>query len=277
MRRMDMIIGIKRKVIDLFDSVYFKLNRLNIPPYSLRVHVGPIEEYGRLPQEYIAYFKLLCGLKMTETILDIGCGTGRFASELISSPNFFRGEYYGFDVHKKAIDWATKKITTHHRKFQFEFVDLWNGHYNPKGKLKASAFSFPYEDAKFDFVFAMSVFTHLLPKDTENYLRQINRILKPKGKALLTFLLLNGYPKTLSEIAQKRKHRKGGPIKWQHNDIYSIRYPDRPEVTIAYQESELKRMIVKSNLQLEKTFYGAWNKAEDYLSYQDIIIVHKKL
>lgn len=265
------------RLFDCLDYFYPKLNKKKLyPPYSLRRHVGHIAEFEKIPQEYIAYFRLLCDLKMDETILDIGCGSGRFAIDLYGTPVFYRGQYYGFDVDKKSIDWATKNISAAYPNSHFEYVDLRNGHYNPGGRLKASSFSFPYEDQKFDFVFAMSVFTHLLPEDAENYLRQINRVLKPGGRALLTWLLLDSYPEELSETIQARKPKDKGPNKWTHKDIYSTRFPDRPEIILAYQESAVRDMLSRNNLNLDRIYYGAWSNPENYLAYQDILIVSKQ-
>jgi len=278
---------IRRRILDWIDICYLKVMKncmrnmvcpslVSIPPYSLRSLVGPADEFERVPQEFIAYFKLLCGLQMNWTILDIGCGPGRFASHLIGQPNFFQGEYRGFDVSKRAIEWAKANIAARYENFDFSYVDLQNSLYNPHGKIKAEDFLFPYEDEKFDFVFAVSVFTHLLPADTDNYLKQINRVLKRGGKALLTFVLLNGYPETLSKVAQERFGCLNAPTNWSHHDIYSVLFPNRQEALVAYQDAAIKEMIQKNNLNVEKQFYGAWNRAKDYLSSQDILILCKE-
>ena len=36
-----------------------------------------------------------------------------------------------------------------------------------------------------------SVFTHMIPVEMENYLSEVSRVLKKKGKCLITYLLLN--------------------------------------------------------------------------------------
>lgn len=267
---------LKWKFIDCLELFYLKLNKKTLyPPYSLRRRVGHIDQFEKLPQEYIAYFRLLCDLKMDETVLDIGCGCGRFAVNLYDTPVFFQGQYYGFDVIKKSIDWARTNIPTVYPNSHFEYVDLHNGQYNPAGKLKADTFSFPYEDEKFDFIFAISIFTHLLPKDAENYLRQIQRVLKSGGRALLTWFLLDGYPEELGDLIQARKPNDMGPNKWTHREAYSTRFPDRPEITVAYQQSTVEDMVSRSSLNLDRIHLGSWSNPAGYIAYQDIIIVTK--
>lgn len=265
--------GLRRfaeKIIDWIDLFYLTLYRKNIPPYSLRSHVGHVEDYERLPEEYIAYFKLLCGLKMNHSILDIGCGPGRFASHLLIRPHFFHGQYCGFDVDRIAIDWANANIASYHKNFEFKYVDVRHGEYNKNGKLKSETFSFPYPNKKFDFVFAVSVFTHMFSEQTANYFREISRVLNPGCKALVTFLLLDGYPETLSAI-----HDRKYSSKWHHYSTYSVLYENTPGRVVAHQESTVKEMIERSNLNIDKIYYGAWNRLKGYLSTQDIIIVHK--
>jgi len=262
------------RAIDWIDFFYLKFYKKNLPPYSLRSHVGPSEDFERLPEEYITYFKLLCGLQMDNTILDIGCGPGRFASHLLIRPHFFKGEYFGFDVDKKAIDWANDNIAKKHGNFKFENVDVRHGEYNKDGQLKAETFSFPYSSEKFDFIFAISVFTHLFSEETQNYIHEISRVLKEGCKALITFFLMDGYPEKISEI-HDRNYGRSGPPNWHHYDNYSVLYPNLPGRVVAYQESTVIKMIEQSNLRLDKIYYGAWNRIEDYLSTQDIIIVSK--
>jgi len=271
--------GVKRKVIDWLDSFYLKMSKKGLPPYSLRAYVGRPGDFERVPQEFIAYFKLLGGLKMDQTVLDIGCGPGRFASELIRVPHFFHGAYYGFDIHKRAINWANTNIAQCHKNCRFDLVDLKNTHYNPHGRLNAETFSFPYEKEKFDFIFAVSVFTHLLPKTTSNYLQQIHRVLKPDGTALLSFLILDGLQESLSSIAKKTLGdlilHLGSSDKWHHYEKYSVISPENPEAIIVYQEKAVIEMIEKSRLEVEEIYRGSWNQGEDYLSFQDVIIIRK--
>ncbi|WP_374047825.1 methyltransferase domain-containing protein [Mangrovimonas sp. YM274] len=80
---------------------------------------------------------------------------------------------------------------------KFKHIDVYNERYDPQGKVLASDFKFPFEANSFDFVFLTSVFTHMFEKYLENYLIEIRRILKPNGRCLFTFFLLN-------EEAEKR-------------------------------------------------------------------------
>ena len=278
-----MYLGIKRNLVDLIDLIYLRVSRRkNIPPYSFRAYVGPIDEFERVPQEYIAYFKLLCGLRMDQTILDIGCGPGRFASQLLCSPNFFHGEYYGFDINKRMIGWANSNIASHHRNCHFECVELMNSLYWPNGKLSAENFSFPYPIEKFDFVFAVSVLTHLLPAACNNYLNEISRVLKSEGKALVSLLLINEPQEDLSPIAKEHwkdllKYVCEGTGTWHHVDnTYSVLYPPKPEAAVAYQKHAIEEMVNQTGLSIDNIHYGAWSGREEYLSFQDLLILHKR-
>jgi len=269
-------------LVDKIDSLYLKKSkRKYIPPFSLRGYVGNIDEFERVPAEFIAYFKLLCGLKMDHAVLDIGCGPGRFAAQLLLSPNLFHGEYYGFDINQKAIDWANSNIASNHRNCHFQSVDLMNTLYRPHGKLRAEAFSFPYSDKRFDFVYAMSIFTHLLPAASQNYLNEICRVLKPKGTALITLFLMDGPQESLGPIAREvckdlLEIVCEGSYKWHHfDDTYAVIYPPRPEAIVAYQENAVLEMIKQSGLIVNKIHHGSWTGRENYLSFQDIVVLHR--
>jgi SAM-dependent methyltransferase len=118
-------------------------------------------------------------------LLDIGCGCGRAARALITNPHI--DSYIGFDVIAQNIEWCNTFIapawpTT----IRFHHFDLYSKEYNPNGTIQASSLIFPCEDASIDTCFAASLFTHLLEADAVHYLREIARVLAPKGKALLS-------------------------------------------------------------------------------------------
>src|SRR4051794_32293178 len=122
----------RQRVLDVEDALHRRVNgRSDLPPLSLRSHVGQAIEYEQIPDEFIAYFKVLCGVSMNASILDIGCGTGRFAVRLHERPNFFSGRYRGFDIEPDAIAWASNHVVGRYRDVAVEVVDLYNSHYNP--------------------------------------------------------------------------------------------------------------------------------------------------
>ena len=132
---------------------------------------------------------LYTGAGPTSRFLDVGCGSGRMARHFVDyvEPP---GRYVGLDVVKPFIEWCETHISAASPVFEFYHQDVYNGLYNPEGRHKASEYRFPFEDESFDVVFLASVFTHMLPEDIENYLREIRRLLKPEGTCFSTWLLL---------------------------------------------------------------------------------------
>jgi len=112
------------------------------------------------------------------------------------------GSYEGIDIIPYHINWCKKNIMSRYPNFRFQMADVFNKLYNPKGKYKPSEYEFPYQDEDFDFVFLTSVFTHMLPKDMENYFSQIARVLRKKGRCLITFFLLNKESLRLIEMVK---------------------------------------------------------------------------
>jgi len=159
-----------------------------IPPKSM-IFVGD-GDYKKIGEEFFVYLTELGGLKPTHKILDVGCGIGRMTLPLTRYLSN-EGEYYGFDIVKKGIDWCNKNISTIYPNFQFEHANIYNKMYNQGGSIKSTEYKFPYNNEKFDFVFLTSVFTHMFRKDVEQYIKEISRVLKKSGKCLITFFLLN--------------------------------------------------------------------------------------
>jgi SAM-dependent methyltransferase len=118
-------------------------------------------------------------------VLDIGCGCGKTARFLATDPRVDR--YVGFDVLKICVDWANQYVGEPTAgKFHFEHADIANDMYNPDGKVSAEAYCFPVESASIDVALAASLFTHLHEPACDRYLREISRVLKPGGHALVS-------------------------------------------------------------------------------------------
>jgi SAM-dependent methyltransferase len=278
-------LGLKPIVRDRLDAVYLRvMDRPDLPRYTLRCHVGPADEYEALPAEYVTYFKLLCGLRMDERVLDIGCGTGRFALQLLGRPHFFHGSYHGFDVDARAIEWARANVPRAHT--EFVRVDLRNEHYNPNGVDDAATFRFPYEDGSIDFAFAVSVFTHLPREVTAHYLEELHRILAPRGRALTSFVLLDEECEALTEPALTRLYdgvlranglaSNGAAGRVFPMDGYATATPENPMIVTFYDESRVRELARTAGLEVHAVYHGSWSRMDGGPAFQDLVVLARR-
>lgn len=237
----------------------------HLPPLWLRdVGRSDFEATGR---EFLQLFKDLAGLKPDEQVLDIGCGSGRMALPLMDYLNQ-EGGYTGVDIVQPAIAWCQEHISTARPNFRFLHLDLYNPRYNPAGQARASDFKFPFGDQQFDFIFLTSVFTHMLAGEVTNYLAEISRLLRPQGRSLMTFFLLNEQQQRLAGQKRNQLEFKYGSdtCRWLNQDI--------PEIAVAYEERYVRRLLAGQGLVLAGPVrYGHWSGRADGLSFQDILLV----
>ncbi len=239
----------------------------NTPPRGM-VFVG-YGDYIAVGKRFAAYFIKPGGLHPHHRVLDVGCGIGRMAVPLIDFLGN-KGSYEGFDIVKKGIVWCNKHINTKHPNFRFTYVDLHNELYNANNSHKADNFIFPYKDAEFDFVFLTSVFTHMMPSDTEHYLGEISRVLKPGGKCLATFFLLNDESKSLLDNGSSFM-----TFDFAYGN-YRLHSQKVKTANVAYEEHFILSLLAKYNMELKSSHYGQWSSRKEYFDYQDILVVQKK-
>lgn len=258
-----------RRIINLPRDTYERVTQKRdplIPPRGLWF-VGGEEDYQAVNEEFLRYFVELGKLQPDHSVLDVGCGIGVMASRLTKFLST-KGAYFGFDIVSVGINWAREHISCQFPNFSFTHVDLFNKHYNPKGKLSANSFRFPYPDKTFDFVFLKSVFTHLLPASIDHYLQETSRVLKPSGRCLATIFLLND--ESIGLIQQARSS-----IALTHGlDGCQVLDPQFPETAIGIPENDFMRACDRQGLRsIPPNHYGSWCGRESYMSYQDIVVL----
>jgi SAM-dependent methyltransferase len=102
-----------------------------------------------------------------KNVLDFGCGCGRFL--LPMSYMIDPKKLSGTDIDAEAVEWLRKHYAC--------FKDLDVNDCSPPTK---------YPDGAFDFVYSVSVFTHL-PEDMQHvWLKELARIIAPGGWAIFT-------------------------------------------------------------------------------------------
>lgn len=241
---------------------------------SRRLWVTPTDSFihfTRWPWEYLAYLTLICEFPHDGRILELGCHHGRTAIGLLE---YLRppGRYEGLDIMKEQIKWAQKNLK--HPCFQFKYADLYNGMYNPDGKISPEKYHFPYRTNFFNVVFAASLFTHLLPKTTKNYLAEISRVLKPNGKCLLSFCLLDYYrgKKTTSspELYELEYDLPG----WPGVKVNDLKLPEK---LVGYRKKLLSSYCRQAGLQIKKAYPGYWSGSSKVeINEQDLVLIQKK-
>lgn len=180
------------------------------------------------------------------------------------------GEYWGFDIVKKRIEWCQRHISSKFPHFHFIHANIYNKHFHPEGAVQPEDFRFPFEDNSFDLIFLISVFTHMLPGSVENYLSEIARTLKPTGRCFITFFLLND--ESENQIRAGNAHHTF-PFPYGACRVHSF---ETPETEIAYPEQLVINLFEKYNLEvIPPIHYGSWSGRPDFLDNQDIIIAKK--
>jgi ubiquinone/menaquinone biosynthesis C-methylase UbiE len=242
----------------------------DIPPTRLMFD-GPVglKEFILNGQEFFNLFLSLIKPHPSDRILDIGSGIGRKTLPLTKYLNK-RGSYEGIEIVQKGVDWCQDHITKRFPNFKFTRVDIYNGFYNPQGKILPAAYTFPFPDNYVDIVIAASVFTHMLPGDVKHYLQEIDRVLKINGRCYLTYFLIN---------SNSQKHLPDAentlPFRPASKKYWSTR-PDTPEIAVAYPEKDIRTFYRVAGLNIANIHYGSWSGQTKSLSYQDIIIAFKK-
>lgn len=238
---------------------------------------GSADEAGfdAISQEFLHYFKVLGKLQPGHDVLDVGCGVGRMARGLTRFLDA-DSQYRGFDLGKGEIEWCQENITPIRPNFRFAHADIANTTYNPNGAVKADEFQFPYDDGSFDFVFMASIFTHMFPPGLEQYMRETARVLRPGGRSLITYFLLND---------DQRTAMRDGPNAATYDlpgdgeaGIYRVQNSDRPEDVIAFEEDYIRSVYKASGMVVEDPInFGSWSGRADPLSFQDIVVAQKPI
>ena len=166
------------------------------PPKHLQVRVvgGYVPDF--LESGFSIYDDLNCALKAAgkelkdfSRILDFGCGCGRAIRALHTLlPS---SQLYGVDIDPEAIEWLRHNYAS--------FATFSVAPHNPPTSLTEN---------QFDFVYGISVFTHL-PEDMQFlWLDELRRITKPRSYLILTVHGENHY-RNLASDARRIVEEKG--------------------------------------------------------------------
>ncbi len=228
--------------------------------YKLPVHLvtltgaGP-DTWEAIGKAHIANYIKFMGLEPDMTILEIGCGIGRDALQLMDVLGA-DGRYIGIDVTRDSIVWCQENITSRRPNFQFHHFDAKHELYNPLGAKTTQDFVLPAADRSVDRIALESIFTHLFENEVIHYMKEIARVLKPSGLAYATFFLYSD--ETVS--AARRTDRTPFKLRFEHpyGEGCYINDAAYPTGAVAYTDAAMQKMIRQAGLRLERPYLKGW-------------------
>ena len=172
--------------VDLYDSAYgnfasntYRLVRIETYGQDFgQTSWVTTEESNEIPQ--------MLGLRLNSSVLEIGCGSGRYALNVSSRVGC---RVIGIDVHGPGIERAQKLAAAEGLggRVSFEKADASK----PLG----------FAEGRFDAVFSNDALCHIPDRDA--LLREMRRVLKPGGRMLFSDALVVGGMISQEEIANR--------------------------------------------------------------------------
>jgi SAM-dependent methyltransferase len=166
-----------------------------LPPNHLRVRVGVGNKvinnhdyHLRVGREY--WFEWLSqGYCHSESnVSEIGCGCGRIAQHL--QGEWFKGAYHGVDIDSEQIEYCRQRFSdsrftfalSPHKSYTYKESEGVTG-IQSLGRIIGA------QDSR-DFIFSISLFTHLLEQEVNEYLAACYDALRPSGMIYMTFFCM---------------------------------------------------------------------------------------
>jgi len=227
-----------KALVDSFDLLPRRLYKelAGIPPNHMRIRIGVGNRIFANHVHYLteaknfwmhAFHAGLC--RLDSTIVDIGCGCGRYAHFLRDyrfKSERFSGRYIGIDLDEEMLNWCRRHFDA--ERFEFHRANHASRAYNAAGSLHAD-YVLPTADETADFVYSTSLFTHLLEKELVNYCRESYRVLRRGSHMAMACFSMDHPPPTFGD-----RHTFRFRIGPAH--VESLRVP---EAAVAYDEQFL--------------------------------------
>ncbi|HJZ60480.1 MAG TPA: class I SAM-dependent methyltransferase [Gemmataceae bacterium] len=161
-----------------------------MPPRELRRIVGPTEpEAFDNPRGEPLFAPAGLPPDAYDVVFDFGCGCGRLARQLLQQKPRPR-RYVGVDAHRGMVEWCQQNLSPVDPAFQFFHHNVYSPSYAPENSLRLAE-PFPVEVGEVSLFIGLSVFTHLCRPQTEYYLGELERVLRPRGVAFTTWFFFD--------------------------------------------------------------------------------------
>jgi SAM-dependent methyltransferase len=234
---------------------FFEYKGYKIPVHLINLTGAGADTLEQIGKAHVENYRKYVGLEQGMTIVELGCGIGRDAFQLVDLLGK-NGRYLGIDVTRDSIVWCQNNITPRHPNFTFHHFDAQNELYNPYGTGTSMDFRLPVEDASVARIILASVFTHLLESEVLHYMTEFRRVLKPSGLVYASFFL---YSQDAIAAAQVK-----GNTPWRATFAHALgdgaytNDPAHPRGAVAFTDTAMRRMTDAAGLRLVRPYLKGW-------------------
>ena len=207
----------------------------NLPPNHLRIRIGA---GNRILNGHVDFIQASSRIWLaflsrgyctsTSDVVELGCGCGR-AARALNDPwwdPWFEGTYVGVDIDSEMLEYCRNNFPAP----RFEFIlspqksKTYSSNKSPLMPEKPGDLVIGAPESK-DFVYSISLYTHLLETEAIEYLQETYRILRADGTMYMTFFSIEHV-----ELGRRWtfQHRCGNAY---------IENPQYPEAAVAYHEA----------------------------------------
>jgi SAM-dependent methyltransferase len=211
----------------------------DLPPNHLRLRVGSGNQLFANHFTFIqagnhCLIKFLSRKYCTpkSDVVELGCGCGRIARAFRDS--WFEGTYVGVDIDSEMIEYCQANF--YENRFQFILSPHQSSTYHAGNFLneqgQSSNFVIADRESK-DFVYSLSLYSHLLETEFIEYIEESHRILRTDGVMYMTFFCI--------------EHVQRG-ARWTFGHQCGCAYIEStqyPEAAVAYHEAFVLDVVQK--------------------------------
>jgi SAM-dependent methyltransferase len=200
--------------------------RIGVGNRILNDHINFIQTSGRCWLHFLSH--QYCTSK--SDVVELGCGCGRVARGL--KDDWFEGTYVGVDIDREMVEYCRRNFPE--ERFQFILSPHKSVTYsrnNTSSTIETRGDLVVAGQGSKDFVYSISLYSHLLESEMVDYMEESYRILKPGGIMYMTFFCMEHV-------------ELGGRWTFQHSrgNAY-IESEQFPEAAVAYHRDFLVHTV----------------------------------
>ena len=250
----------------------FEYKGYRIPVPLIDLTGGGTETWDVIARGHMGQYEKYAPIARDAAVLEVGCGVGRDAIQLTEHLTS-EGSYVGIDIIRPSIEWCQANITPRHPNFTFYYLDIQSQIHNSGGVLRVRDVKLPVDSACRDRIILQSVFTHMFYDDIIHYLNEFRRILKPGGKVVTSFFVIDDEVRALLDA------KRGDPsvsltFAFPHGEGCFINDERYPEGAVAFTPERLQQMLSKSGMVLDQPIHpGFWSGRQGVTDGQDIVVL----